>query len=672
MLGQSYTVGANSDYNTLYLYGSGSPVSVTEGESTPVTVDGVEHTVLLVGTSSATSAYLEVDGNRKTVTKGSSYKYPGEFEVYIKDLYHSTKTGTFSSAELLLGAKTLHFENGQAARYGADDTTILGTKVYLSGTQGAGINSITIAQGHDTATGDYLKAGESYTERVLGGLVLDFVGTNPTLDSTTRESVLVDTDNSVSARVKFTSALAGTAGEKQIAFARDSDLIADANLKMLLANDANKTIHVKEGANAVVGDYIVVNDNDEGRIFEVVSIPAGTSANDKVTLRDVITAETFDFSTGLTNKTTTARTIGGAEYNAMVANTNADNALWTINLTWGAGSTTGYEGTQTTLFPRIKLKNGEWLAFLTQSTLNNGTTYSMPGQYLLTDYKTGLAFATTGANHSLNSIAYSMLFGNVNYTLNSTNASAYATATLSGIDTNYDGTVDCNFNTTFGPAVLIMEEKTLADSNGYGICIPLTTYTSGSTKMPGIGTPVSRDTVLSLTTLQSNTYKSQGITTYGTLVERDVSTGTNYAASVSYPDEQMYMDVYFKAPATTVTPGSSSAGGGTVLVVKDSQVDSIKDKNLLVIGGSCINSVARKIVDATATSPICGEDFTAKTNVGAGQYLIQAVESPYNAAKVAVLVAGYEASDTENAVAKLKENHATDVGTKSVYPQTTA
>ena len=52
--------------------------------------------------------------------------------------------------------------------------------------------------------------------------------------------------------------------------------------------------------------------------------------------------------------------------------------------------------------------------------------------------------------------------------------------------------------------------------------------------------------------------------------------------------------------------------------------------------------------------------------------MIKAVASPYNAEKTAVLVAGYEAADTKNAVAKLKEGVATAAGTENVYPITTA
>jgi len=46
----------------------------------------------------------------------------------------------------------------------------------------------------------------------------------------------------------------------------------------------------------------------------------------------------------------------------------------------------------------------------------------------------------------------------------------------------------------------------------------------------------------------------------------------------------------------------------------------------------------------------CGEDFTVKTGVIAGQALIQTFASPYDATKVAVVVAGYNAADTTKGV----------------------
>ena len=660
ILGNSFTIGANSDNTNLYLYGSGTTVTVDEGETTTVSVGGKDHTISLVGSSSTTTATVEVDGIRKTMTTGNSYKFADGFEVFFKSLFHATKTGTLSSADLLVGSRSLHLINGQAVRYGTDDTSILGTHATLTIAGGA-LSQIVVGQSAESSLGDFIKTGESYTDRVFGNLAIENVGPVPALDATTRDSVVVDTDQSVAARVTFTTALAN-GEEHTLLYARDSDNTEDSSLSAInLAYENNFNISVREGQAMRINEYLFVNDNDEGRILRVDQIPTGTSTNDYVRLTDVITGDSYDFSTGLNNATTSARTIGGSEYHATVTVDLADTANSTVALYWGAGSSATSVGTQTTLFPRIKLANGQWLAILDTTTLTNNSIYQVPGNYLLATYKSGSTFVDSSTTNTLGNVVYNTIWSGATGTL--------STITLNG--------ATCNFSRALGPAVLLVEEKTLADANGHAICVPLTSVTSGTTTEPAVGTPVLSDAVAgtfaNASTLQSDTFKRKHVDVYGTLIERDTSTGTNNMVTISYPDEQMYVDVFFKTAEATITPGSEgSGGGGTVLIVKDSEISSVSDKHLVVVGGSCINTVARKIIDPDATSPICGADFTAKTNVGPGQYLLKATASPYNEDKTAMLVAGYEAPQTVSGIAKLKEGHATDVGTENIYPVTAA
>jgi len=142
---------------------------------------------------------------------------------------------------------------------------------------------------------------------------------------------------------------------------------------------------------------------------------------------------------------------------------------------------------------------------------------------------------------------------------------------------------------------------------------------------------------------------------------------TRRKLKIIYHGDEAYGELFLTSPETIITPGSTaSADGGQVIVVKDSEVSSVASKNLIVIGGSCINTVAAKILGST--TPLCTSAFTEKTGAGAGQYIIKTVTSPYNDNKVAMLVAGYEAADTVSAVAKAKESSTSDVGTSQVYP----
>jgi len=141
-------------------------------------------------------------------------------------------------------------------------------------------------------------------------------------------------------------------------------------------------------------------------------------------------------------------------------------------------------------------------------------------------------------------------------------------------------------------------------------------------------------------------------------------------AEVYYPsgDSETYAEVFLAEVDSVVTPGSigSTGSGGNVVVVKDNEVSSVNTKNLIVVGGSCINTVAAKILGFDTS--VCGADFTAATEVGAGEYIIKTVESPYATDKVAMLVAGYEKAQTVSAVAKVLEGVTSDADTSQVYP----
>ena len=132
--------------------------------------------------------------------------------------------------------------------------------------------------------------------------------------------------------------------------------------------------------------------------------------------------------------------------------------------------------------------------------------------------------------------------------------------------------------------------------------------------------------------------------------------------TITYNGGETMAKIYLAAP-------SVSAGGlDTVKVVKDSEADSVKAKNLIVVGGSCINTVAAKMLGSS--TPVCGADFTAKAKVAAGQWLVKVAASPLQADKLAMLVAGYEQADTlAGAKAVAKDGASTEVGEK-VYPVT--
>ncbi len=147
------------------------------------------------------------------------------------------------------------------------------------------------------------------------------------------------------------------------------------------------------------------------------------------------------------------------------------------------------------------------------------------------------------------------------------------------------------------------------------------------------------------------------LTTYGTYALRDQTDTNIHLASLTYGSAQMYADVYLAEVDASITAGSSAGGASQIgnILVKDSEVSSVATKNLIVVGGSCINSAAASLVGGAH----CGAAWTTATNVGTGEFLIKGYSSSTITSKVALLVAGFSAADTVNAATYLR-NQALD------------
>jgi hypothetical protein len=154
---------------------------------------------------------------------------------------------------------------------------------------------------------------------------------------------------------------------------------------------------------------------------------------------------------------------------------------------------------------------------------------------------------------------------------------------------------------------------------------------------------------------------------WGTLITTDRSDSDSYTATISYPDEQVSGSLYVAENTATITPGSS--GGGSVpfngVVVVDTEVGTVSSKNLIIVGGSCINSAAATLVGGA----YCGADWTDATTVGAGEFLIKGYDTNTLTSKLALLVAGYNAADTVNAATYLRTQ---SVDTSKAYKGTSS
>lgn len=665
IMGVDYVIGASSTNSTLYLYGSGETITLAGGETKTVNIGGTDHVIKLVTTTGTTTGTISVDGVSKSIVKGSNYAFAGDINVYIKDIINPSLVGDIRQAELIVGANTLKLVNGQTVKKGADATTVQGTSATITAAGEGVISGFSVQIAAQKSQNDSIMLGQSYTDPVFGGLKLTLAAANPALDSTSRGKIAINTNDADLGYVAFTSARAGSAGEQKIQYVYDNNTASTA-VQPLLAHSTNPSsngkgiIHVLEGENAVQGDWIVVNSGDAGTILEVTDLTSNTTdTTGTVTLTDAICAQagltgceqkvTVDFS-GITYSKTAVNMFGGTGYNVYM---NGAGTL--VNITWNSGAVA--------LYPRIKLASGGWMAFLTAKNITNQTVILPNGKTTLDTTGTNHLSSSTGAwPINVNDDGVVWLFGN--RTADNTTLYFYG---VNGTQTGTSNT-ECNFNLTKGPAILYFEPKKWDDSTyGNYICMPLTT--TGTTEI-AIGDPVFNGTNSGYVTYGSDTYMKRAVDKFGSYSTKEDRTNSNGVVTLTFPESQMYFDVVFSAISASVSGGvTGGAKGGQIgnVVVKDTEVSSVSSKNLIVVGGSCINSVAANLLGGAA----CGSGFTDKTGVGSGQFLIQSMASTYSSSKVALVVAGYEADDTVNAATYLI-NQGVDTTAGKKYKGTSA
>jgi len=140
---------------------------------------------------------------------------------------------------------------------------------------------------------------------------------------------------------------------------------------------------------------------------------------------------------------------------------------------------------------------------------------------------------------------------------------------------------------------------------------------------------------------------------------------------VIYSGGEAYADVVLSETGVSVTSSdTATTGGATVselgsVIVTDAEVASVTGKNLIVVGGSCVNTLASQLLGGAG----CGQSFQDSTTVGSGSFLIQTFDRGNG--KVATLVAGYNLEDTMNA-GKFLTTQVVDTSVGKKYVGTTA
>lgn len=227
-----------------------------------------------------------------------------------------------------------------------------------------------------------------------------------------------------------------------------------------------------------------------------------------------------------------------------------------------------------------------------------------------------------------------------------------------------DTVVDIDFAVLAnGNAMLYFENP---DNNDIAVNVSGTAIAQAAGSFTKLGATLAADDVNDVvvsTKDVSSIDEGEIMDTYGIIVSKGTDPESEIdkdKLTISVPDEQVYGIV-------SVTAGGEATDGGEAgaLIVKDSETSSISGKNLIVVGGSAINSVAADLLGGVYSEAA----FTAQTGVDAGKFLIQSFNRN---GKTALLVAGYNAADTEKASTYLLNNAVdTTVGKKYIGTSST-
>jgi hypothetical protein len=669
LFGKTYTVGSATDATDLVLLQSATRINLDSTAPTQdVTVENATYTVELVSVSSSSVATISVTNKAtgtsetKDVSEATSKKING-INIAVTT---ASENNLKYAASVVIGSQQITLTDQTYVKVGDQSTAILGTLVdFHGGNPGAGITKMTISVTASDSDTDALKEGQSLVDPVFGTVKLGLAGFNIEPTSNLREDIQVANAGDNKMQVTFTDATSGQPHTIQYA-----EFAAGGTNQSLYVSDSHNNMSVLEGQKIHRDDYISLGNEAEGHLLRVGSLYRAATgwSGDQLNFIDVLTGDTdtVTFASNTSTISTGTMVIGGKSYTVYLEGTpGIDYPLYNVSIMSPDSS-----GNNLIAYPTIATAENAKLAFYVPVTLPY-IQYSAGGAQDGKNNLTGImvpngakAYQTIAIGNNNMSAAGdpSAVTGAINVTCGSTvttlnvNTSTTCAITNTGFTYNVSystgsvGTVMIqlqNMGNTAPetvPGIMLFEGKD--QNNVYNGLFVETSVGSGSNAGAGVSSVErtwAKDTVGKNIAEASNDKLEQEMDLWGTIVTLDTSTN-QYKADISYPSQQVYALTYIGSADSSIS-GGTSAGGGTQLgdiVVTDNEVSSVSSHNLIVVGGSCINAVAAKLLGGA----YCGADFTSKTNVGSGQYLIESFGNAYTTGKIALLVAGYEATET--------------------------
>ena len=654
------------------LFGGSDTRLMEEGETVTVTIEGTTYDVKMIVVSDADTIGIQVGSDSKSIDKGKSATVGG-LEVFIDDVFFTSKQGTVSSASVLLGARRIILEHGSQVKTkigGESEKTLDGTFVQIS-RSASKLTGIDVYVAGPSSKDDYLKVGGTLKDPVWKTFSLAFPSISTDVKDSGRDKIDVVPSGTKDTDLTFTNDRGSRGTIKW------SHIDGSGDSTPQLADDNNDTIIVVENSPIDRNQYFVLDSGDFSRIFELTSASSLGTADAKLDIKDVMSGKTMEVKLGAGNNTN--KVIDGQTYyfNATTATSTTDINL---RITWGDGSAQGGVGTYTTVWPTLKTQRGARVALTIPSALTisgNTNLINLPTGTINASVQTNgvsanITAATTEKSDASvvtpttatipqDGTARTLTLGRT-----ATGATSYNLTFVNSTTISTQGTLTIRVTQSTGngidPAVIIVEEQD-DGSNVYSIVVSGDTETRSSNEETSPGAPVFSYSAPSGTTVSgspdSDSDLTKSVDLWGTYTES--KTTDQNKVWVYYPDQQISANVFVLGEGAS----TSSAGGATGGTVKaavpiktavgklDSEVGQTdrSTKNVIAVGGPCANSLTRELLGSTAAS--CLSDFEGM-GYTAGQAMIKLVNNAFGTGTSALIVAGRDAADTRAAAKVLQ------------------
>lgn len=683
IFGNRYTFASGTDATAttpkVELFGGADTRTISEGETVDVSIDGTAFSVKLLVVSSATVVGVQVGSDSKSINKGASATVGG-LEVFVDDVFFTSKEGTVSSAALLLGARRLIIANNTQVKTktgGESEKTIDGTLgvISVSGGKLTGIDTYYVGQ---DSRKDFLKVGGNFPNPVWKTFSLNFAGLSIDAKSDARDNLQLAPSGTKDIDFRFTNDRGDTGTIKF------GHINGSTQTTVFLRDDNDDKIVVVEGAPIQRNQYFVVDSGDFSRIFELSSLSSLGTADAKAEIRDVMSGKTIEVKFIETSNTRVTKIVDGQQYFFTLGVNNTDNP--NLRATWGDAAAYNNPGNQVTVFPRLKTKNGAFVAFgetvdvgrtlnITQGV--NNTKIQLPtGTLNLAWNSTGvgsntaltITAATTerGDSSALNGTIGTVAGGGTAFFRLGKTANGWGQYRLvnNGF-ANVTVSMAKSASLADGNATVLLVEEQDDNSDVSSILFTGVTETRSGNEETSVANPPlfsyreqKGDTGYGGVSPDANSDLVQFADFWGTFVE--VNTKDQNKAWAWYPDEQVYGNVFVLAKDATVSTGTGVSGGSvksatpikTAIGKLDNEVTSAdkSTKSLILVGGPVVNTLVAELARAGKT-----RDTDWYRAQGSGTALLDYVADAFTTGKAALVVAGHSAADSRVAASWLQD-----------------